>query len=475
MTKAKTPAAGDLAPGTMVNARYRIVKVVGRGGLATVYRAEDESLGRTVALKVISGSLGDADDARRHEDEVRLIAGFDHPALVTLYDFVPLEDGPAAMLVMQFIDGTNLASRIARSPLNSELTAEIGVDVASALAHIHDRGVIHRDVKPANILLPRGNDGPAAMLADFGIARLVDEAGITATGTIVGTASYLSPEQASGSSLGPATDVYSLGLVLLECLTGTRAFPGSAVESVAARLSSDPPIPEKLDAAWKQLLATMLDRDPAARPAALDVGRQLQEIAGPGSAALTLVMPAAQTTERLVPVAPLAPTAPAIPASPRAPRRPRRAVPLGPFLIIGGAILSGLLLLALFQLVRPFGVGEALVLPSTTPTVTEVAAPEVVYPAVPGKLGEKLVALQESVSSLGSDSATQELQTQVLEITQRSADGDYQSALDAVELLRDQIDGAELTAAERDAVSTANDAVRSELDRLVRDKPGKKH
>ena len=471
-----TKANGELPRGSLVNARYRVVGVAGRGGLATVYRAEDESLGRTVALKVISGTLGDADDARRHEDEVRLIAGFDHPALVTLFDFVPLEGGPAAMLVMQFVDGTNLASRIARSPLSPELTAEIGVDVASALAHIHDRGVIHRDVKPANILLPRAADGPAAMLADFGIARLVDDAGITATGTIVGTASYLSPEQASGGSLGPATDVYSLGLVLLEALTGTRAFPGSAVESVAARLSSDPVIPDQLEPVWKQLLAAMLAREPAARPTALDVERQLRELAGAGAGGPTLLLPVAATatTERLIPAMATEPIPPSVPIPARAPRSPRRPFPIARVLIAGGILLGALLLVVLLLQLRSVGSGELAGPPATaptaTPTVTEVA--EIVYPSVPGKLGDALEKLQESVSSLGSDSATEDLQARVLEITERSATEDYDAALEAVDSLREEIDDAELSAGEREAIRHASDEVRAQLEKLNRGGPG---
>jgi tRNA A-37 threonylcarbamoyl transferase component Bud32 len=480
MTKATAFTGGDLEPGSLVNDRYRVIGVVGRGGLATVYRAEDESLGRTVALKVISGSLGDASDARRHEDEVRLIAGFDHPGLVTLFDFVPLDGGPAAMLVMQFVDGTNLASRIAQSPLTSELTADIGVDVAAALAHIHARGVIHRDVKPANILLPTAQDGPTALLADFGIARLVDEAGITSTGTIVGTASYLSPEQAKGESLGPPTDVYSLGLVLLESLTGTRAFPGNAVESVAARLSSDPEIPVELDAAWKTLLTAMLARKPSARPTSLDIERQLREIAGPSATGPTLVLPAAQTaaTERLVPATATERLVAAAPAPTRAPRAP---IPIARTLVIVGGVLVALLIITLLLQWRPSDPGETVAPPSATPSVTEVA--EIVYPQVPGKLGDALAELQQSVGSLGSESAAEELQASVLEITQRAANGEYDSARDALESLGDQINDAELTSGERDAVQHASDTVRAELDRLIRDsdgpgnsdKPGKKH
>lgn len=473
MTKANAPTSGDLAPGSLINARYRVEAIIGRGGLATVYRAEDESLGRTVALKVISGSLGDADDARRHEDEVRLIAGFDHPALVTLFDFVSVDGGPAAMLVMQFVDGTTLASRISRAPLGAELTADIGLDVAAALAHIHARGVMHRDVKPANILLPTAEDGQTALLADFGIARLVDDAGITSTGMIVGTASYLSPEQASGSPLGPPTDVYSLGLVLLECLTGVRAFPGSGVESAAARLAADPTIPDQIDPAWRELLTAMLAREPAERPEAVEVERRLRELAGPAVDGPTLVLPAADAaaTERLVPL-----------ATATVARAPRRPFPVARLLVGAGVVLGALLLLALLLQLRAFVTAETVAPPSSTPSASTFAeAEEVVYPTVPGDLGDALGELQRSVGSLGSEAATEELQARVLEITQFSAAEDYDSAFESVETLRREIDDAELTTAERDGIRHATDEVRKELEKLIResdgpgnkDKPGK--
>jgi tRNA A-37 threonylcarbamoyl transferase component Bud32 len=271
--------AHDEADSLMGN-RYRVEGEIGRGGMSVVYRAEDTYLGRSVALKVFRRELADADDVRRQREEMQVIARLNHPSLVTLYDAVADENGEA-FLVLEHVDGPNLREVLHKGPLESRAAAMLGADIAEALAYIHACGVVHRDVKPGNILVPdrTGEEtGPRAKLADFGIARLVDGTRMTSTGSVLGTASYLSPEQAAGEPITPASDIYSFGLVLLECLTGERAFDGSGIEAAAARLIRDPLIPDSLGQAWCALLTEMTTRVAASRPEAREIAQRLREI-----------------------------------------------------------------------------------------------------------------------------------------------------------------------------------------------------
>ncbi|HAQ59291.1 MAG TPA: serine/threonine protein kinase, partial [Microbacterium sp.] len=182
--------------GDVVAGRYRLDEFVGSGGMATVYRATDQRLGRTVAVKVfLQGAAGRGDEARR-VSETRLLASLNHHALVTLHDAHLPEEG-LAFLVMEYVDGGTLDARLRRGPLSPEDAAALGVELGEALHVVHSAGIIHRDVKPSNILLrapltPRGTVRPA--LADFGIAYLVDTTRLTTPRTAIGTAAYLAPE-----------------------------------------------------------------------------------------------------------------------------------------------------------------------------------------------------------------------------------------------------------------------------------------
>lgn len=264
--------------------RYRLLAEIGRGSVGTVHRARDEFLERDVAVKLIEPPIAEPADLRRDEDEVKVLARLNHHGLVTLFDAgSDLSDPqrPRLYLVMELIDGPDLRDRLARGALPSVEVAQIGYDMAQALGYVHDHGVIHRDVKPANIMMfDYGNDASRvrAKLTDFGIAVLM-EAPLGGSGEFIGTAAYVSPEQAKGEPLGPSSDIYSLGLVLLECLTGVRSFPGDPLASAVARLLHRPDVPQDLDPQWLWLLRAMTATDPAARPSAGEVAVALGEIA----------------------------------------------------------------------------------------------------------------------------------------------------------------------------------------------------
>lgn len=219
--------------GRLLANRYLLQGLLARGGMADVYRGRDSLLGRDVAIKLLRGD--GYDEHFRYEAEVRTLAGLNHPGLVALYDAG--SDGGVSFFVMELVEGSTLAAYLRGRRLSPARTATVGLPLAEALDHVHGRGVVHRDLKPANVLL--GADD-RVRLADFGIARLVDGARLTATGLAVGTAAYLAPEQVTGAPVGPPADIYVLGLVLLECLTGSREYEGTSVESALARLHRAP-------------------------------------------------------------------------------------------------------------------------------------------------------------------------------------------------------------------------------------------
>lgn len=274
MTTSPSSVKGDPFAGATLGDRYRLDGLIGRGGMATVYRGVDLTLGRPVAVKVFSEAAEGIDDAERRRSETALLASLSHRALVRLYDAAHDPATDREFLVMELIEGRDLRETLRLGPLGPADAAGLLADLAEALHVIHDRGIVHRDVKPANVLLEPAHLPTRtwnAKLADFGIARLIDDARITRTGLLVGTPGYLSPEQVSGRPPTPAADIYSLGLMVLEARTGETAFPGPAVEAASARLARDPDIPDALGSDWVALLRAMTARDPADRPSAIDV------------------------------------------------------------------------------------------------------------------------------------------------------------------------------------------------------------
>ncbi|KQM59516.1 serine/threonine-protein kinase [Agreia sp. Leaf210] len=278
-----------MAEGSLLGARYRLESRVGAGGMGVVYRATDEKLGRTVAIKLFRDS--EAADLQRKTSETRLLASLNHPSLVTLYDALIDGDGEA-YLVMEFVDGPTLRSRISDGPVAPVDAARMARELGEALHVVHQAGIVHRDIKPANVLLRRSpvvGEEFTATLADFGIAHLVGSSRLTTPGTLLGTAAYLSPEQVRGSEPAPSSDIYALGLVLLESLTGERVFGQPVVhEAALARLTNDPEVPGELGYGWKSLLTAMTARDPGQRPTALEVvhlARELRSESAPVPAA----------------------------------------------------------------------------------------------------------------------------------------------------------------------------------------------
>jgi serine/threonine protein kinase len=273
-------------PYSRLNDRYQILSLIGRGGMASVYKARDEFLGRDVAVKLFDAPAAVAQDVARQEHELRVLARLNHHGLVSLIDAGVIRRTDPSLsrmyLVMELIRGATLQDLIERDTLTSRQVALLGLDLAEALEYIHLNGIVHRDIKPANILIVEydaGTSRPRAKLADFGIALLADGARITLDGTTTGTAGYLSPEQALADEVGSASDIYSLGLVLLECFTHELAFPGTLVQSAVARLHRSPVVPEDIDQRWRVLLRGMTARKPEDRPDILEVIKALRELA----------------------------------------------------------------------------------------------------------------------------------------------------------------------------------------------------
>lgn len=370
--------------GGILDGRYRLGQLLGAGGTADVFRAVDLRLRREVAVKVFRPGVC-AMTPERFCQEAVLLGRLSHPALVTVHDVGWHES--RTYVVMRLIRGVTLREHILDGPLTGDRVARLGARLASALEHVHAAGIVHRDVKPSNVLI---GPGDAPYLADFGISRLVDEPTRSTPGTIVGTIPYLAPEQILGQGSGPACDIHALGLVLLEALKGEREYPGTSLEAAVARSLRSPHIPSYVPGELASVIEAMTRADPAARPGAAECVRLLDAAApssgstsgaprtpvvATGHAAVTEVLPstsASASTSALPPAAS---------GTGRGQRRRHRLTTAG---LVAGIILSAsAATVAVLDDHAASDAEKSRPAPTTAPLPPSTQAPAAAPPAVP--------------------------------------------------------------------------------------------
>lgn len=437
--------------------RYRLQELVGRGAAAGVYRALDEALGREVALKVFSKEGGEPELLARQDAEIRILASLIHPSLVTLFDAGTDPDTERSFVVMEYVPGPDLRRSLREGPMDPAGIAKVGSDLAAALDYVHSRGVIHRDIKPGNVLLYNPRSGQPgthwrAKLADFGIARMMEDDHLTGTGRMVGTAAYLSPEQALGEALNGASDVYALGLVLLECFTRQVEFPGNQIESGVARLHRNPVIPNCVGAGWKALLTAMTARQPADRPTAAEAAAALQRLAMQDDThAASMTTADSAPVERNVTSSrtPIPPPHPPTVAARRQSRKPRKRARAALAASIAAVLLAG---------VTSASLGGDRTVQAASPA----------GPAVPVQNNPVDFHLDQLETALAHSPA---FQSSLSQVRQAVINGDLQAALTQLDRLEQDVSDEAVrngaTFEEYRSITTAIRLVRNDLQTLI--------
>ena len=286
--------------------RYELGPVIGRGGMGRVHRAHDRRLDREVAVKVLSGGhSGDPVRAIRFEREVRANARVSHPNVVAVYD--EGTDGDELYFVMECLPGRSLADEVAQGPLSTERVRRVALDLLTGLAAAHREGILHRDIKPANVLLTSSG---GAKLSDFGIAKTADTSDLTQVGGLVGTAPYLSPERLRGEPATASSDLYAVGAVLFEALTGRHPYAGDNPVAIAHAMATAPAcrlaaLRPDVDTDLADAVDRSLSRDPAARFGSASA--MADAIRGAPSAVTETMLATGAPTEELVPAGQAAP------------------------------------------------------------------------------------------------------------------------------------------------------------------------
>ena len=322
--------------GVILSGRYELHRRIGAGGYSEVWRATDLVLGRMVAVKLLyAGFAEHAETRTRFRAEGRRAGQLSHENIARVYDFCEPPDPDLPFLVMELIDGPSVADLLRSGPLEQASTARIIAQTAAGLDAAHQAGLIHRDIKPANLLI---SPGGVVKITDFGISDAADSAPITAANLLIGTPAYLAPERVTGVRATQATDLYALGIVGYECLTGSLPFDGHGMQvAMAHRERPLPPLPESVDPDLAALIADLAAKDPGARPfSAADVACRAGQIADRMEAeAGALAAPAARAPEaapasETVPDVAAAPEPEAAPASRTAPMPLTEDVPVPP-------------------------------------------------------------------------------------------------------------------------------------------------
>ena len=252
-------------PGRLLEGRYRLGDRIATGGMGEVWRARDLVLDRPVAVKLLRPGYADHEGLARFRAEARHAGSLSHPGIARVYDYCEADPPYPPYLVMELVDGPSLARLLEDGPVGPARTMSLIAQAARALAAAHAAGLVHRDIKPGNLLVSRSGQ---VKITDFGIARTAGSAALTRPGVLMGTAAYLAPERASGASAGPAADLYALGIVAYQCLTGRLPFHGEPLAVALAHQEQPlPPLPPTLPAAVAALVTDLTAKDPAARPA----------------------------------------------------------------------------------------------------------------------------------------------------------------------------------------------------------------
>jgi len=328
------------APGVMLSHRYRLTRLIAVGGMGEVWAADDIRLARVVACKILRPEFtGDPEFLGRFRTEARITASLNHPGICAVYDYGEVSGGNhyltgTAYLVMELITGESLSSVLNRlGRLSVGRTLDVLEQTGHALQQAHARALVHRDIKPGNLLITPGGQ---VKITDFGIAKVAHEAPVTRSGMVMGTAQYISPEQAAGKDASPASDIYSLGVVAYECLAGRLPFYSESTVAIALAHVREmpPPLPEDVPPPVAQLVMTMLAKDPATRfPNGEAIARAASRLRTGGPQPPppirwpTLVAPAVPATRTAYPTpqrtaAPVRPTRSALPAPAQGPAPP---------------------------------------------------------------------------------------------------------------------------------------------------------